>query len=83
MIIWGKTIIDGLTPLHVFNCRSVTHPMYPHNVLKPYEGHFKTAFLSDHLFMDNMENNVHPHRANIIENSLKGATTRPEHWASN
>lgn len=77
VMVWGGIMIDGRTPLHVFDSGSVTGERYREEILEPYVRLFRGAYGSDFLFMDD---NARPHRANLVDEFLESEDIQRMAW---
>ena len=60
VMVWAGIMLDGRTPLHVFDRGSVTGVRYRDEVLEPYVRLFRGAVGPEFILMDD---NARPHRA--------------------
>ncbi|GFS57008.1 DDE_3 domain-containing protein [Trichonephila clavipes] len=74
---WADIMLDGRTPLHVFERASVTFMRYGDEVLEPYVRFFKGACGPEFILMDD---NVRPHRALLVDEFLKIEDIRRMDW---
>lgn len=77
VLIWAGIMLDGRTPLHVFDGGSVTGVRYRDEVLEPYVRLFRGAVGPDFLLMDD---NARPHRALLVDEFLENEDIRRIDW---
>lgn len=77
VLIWAGIMLDGRTPLHVFDGGSVTGVRYREEVLEPYVRLFRGAVGPDFLLMDD---NARPHRALLVDEFLESEDIRRIDW---
>ncbi|GBM65376.1 hypothetical protein AVEN_98199-1 [Araneus ventricosus] len=66
-------MLDGRTPLHVFERGTVTGVRYRDEILEPYVRLFRGAVGSEFILMDD---NVRPHRALLVDEFLESEDIR-------
>ncbi|GBN25544.1 hypothetical protein AVEN_166142-1 [Araneus ventricosus] len=65
LMVWTGIMLDGRTPLHVFERGTVTGERYRDEILGPYVRLFRGAVGSEFILMDD---NARPHRAILATN---------------
>ncbi|GBM39741.1 Transposable element Tc1 transposase [Araneus ventricosus] len=81
LMVWAGIILDGRTPLHVFERGTVTGVRYWDEILEPYvrlERYvFKGAVGLEFILMDD---NARPHRALLVDEFLESEDIRRMDW---
>ncbi|GBN46032.1 Transposable element Tc1 transposase [Araneus ventricosus] len=77
LMVWAGIMLDGRTPLHVFERGTVTGVRYRDNILDPYVRLFRGAFGLEFILMDD---NARPHRALLVDEFLQSQDTRRMDW---
>ncbi|GFS66179.1 transposable element Tcb2 transposase [Trichonephila clavipes] len=72
-MVWAGIMLDGRTPLHVFERGFVTGVRYINEVLEPYVRLFRGACGPEFILMDD---NARPHRALLVDEFLKSEDIR-------
>ncbi|GBM69328.1 hypothetical protein AVEN_155753-1 [Araneus ventricosus] len=70
-------MLDGRTPLHVYERITVTGVRYRDEILEPYVRLFRGAVGPEFILMDD---NARPHRAILIEEFLESEDIRRMYW---
>ncbi|GBM20273.1 hypothetical protein AVEN_216685-1 [Araneus ventricosus] len=70
-------MLDGRTPLHVFERGTVTGVRYRDEILKPYVRLFRGAVGLEFILMDD---NARPHRALLVDEFLESEDIRRMDW---
>ncbi|GBM73355.1 hypothetical protein AVEN_37604-1 [Araneus ventricosus] len=68
LMVWAGIMLDGRTPLHVFERGTVTGVRSRDEILEPYVRLFRGAVSPEFILMDN---NARPHRALLVDEFLK------------
>lgn len=63
-MVWSGIMLDGRTPLHVFERGSVTGVRYRDEILEPYVRLSRGAVVLEFILMDN---NVTSHRELLVD----------------
>jgi len=77
VVIRAGILLDGRTPLHVFDGGSVTGVRYRDEVLEPYVRFFRVAVGPDFLVMDD---SAKPHTALLLDEFLESKDIRRMDW---
>ncbi|GFX57158.1 transposable element Tcb2 transposase [Trichonephila clavipes] len=64
LMVWAGIMLDGHTPLRVFESGFVTSVRYRDEVFEPYVHLFRGACATEFLLMDD---NARPHRALLVD----------------
>ncbi|GFT07342.1 transposable element Tcb2 transposase [Nephila pilipes] len=72
-MVWAGIMLDGRTPLHVFDGGYVTGVRYRDDVLEPYVRLFQGAVGPEFILMDD---NARPHRALLVDEILESEDIR-------
>ncbi|GFU02936.1 transposable element Tc3 transposase [Trichonephila clavipes] len=75
-LVWGGIILGSTTDLHVQSVTMTGH-IYRNVILEQYVRLFQGAMGAEFLFMDD---NAHPHRANIVDEYLKSEDITRMDW---
>ncbi|GBM71182.1 Transposable element Tcb2 transposase [Araneus ventricosus] len=73
LMVWAGIMLDGRTPLHVFERGTVTGVRYRDEILEPYVRLFRGAVGSEFILMDY---NARPHRALLVDEFLESENIR-------
>ncbi|KFM64736.1 Transposable element Tcb2 transposase, partial [Stegodyphus mimosarum] len=73
VMIWAGIMLEGRTPLHVFDRGSVTSVRYRDDVLEPYVGLFRGAVGPEFILQDD---NARPRRAFLVDEFLESEDIR-------
>ncbi|GBN19312.1 hypothetical protein AVEN_216948-1 [Araneus ventricosus] len=73
----GGFMLDGRTPLHVFERGIVTGARYRDEILEPYVRLFRGAVGPEFILMDD---NARPHRALLVDEFLESEEIRRKDW---
>ncbi|KFM64796.1 Transposable element Tcb2 transposase, partial [Stegodyphus mimosarum] len=76
-MVWARIMLDGRTPLHVFDRGSVTGVRYKDEVLEPYVRLFRSAVGHEFILQDN---NTRPHKALLVDEVLESEDIRWMDW---
>ncbi|GBL77796.1 hypothetical protein AVEN_152995-1 [Araneus ventricosus] len=68
LMVWAGIMLDGRTPLHVFERGTVIVVRYRDEILEPYVRLFKGAVGPEFILMDD---NARPHRALLVDEFLE------------
>lgn len=79
LMVWAGIMLDGRTPLHVFDSGTVTGVRYRDEVLEPYVRLFRGAVGPEFILMDD---NARPHRALLLDEFLESEDIRRMDWPS-
>ncbi|GBN20743.1 Transposable element Tcb2 transposase [Araneus ventricosus] len=77
LMVWAGFMLDGLTPLHVFERGSVTGVRYRDEILEPYVRLFRGVVGPEFILMDD---NARPHRALLVDEFLESEDIRKMDW---
>ncbi|GFU34359.1 transposable element Tcb2 transposase [Trichonephila clavipes] len=77
LMVWEGILLDGRTPLHVFERGSVTGVRYKDEVLEPYVLLFNGACFPELILMDD---NARPHLALLVDEFLESEDIRCMDW---
>ncbi|GBN48829.1 Transposable element Tc1 transposase [Araneus ventricosus] len=77
LMVWAGIMLDGRTPLHVFERGTVTGVRYRDEILEPYVRLFRGAVLPEFILM---EDNARPHRALLVDEFLESEDIRRTDW---
>lgn len=77
VMVWAGIMLDGRTPLHVFDKGSLTAMRYREEILEPYVRLFRGAVGPGFLLMDD---NARPHRAQVVDDYLESEDIRRMDW---
>ncbi|GFV74432.1 transposable element Tcb1 transposase [Trichonephila clavipes] len=75
-LVWGGIILGSRTGLHIQSVTMTGH-IYRDVILEQHVRLFRGAMGAEFLFMDN---NVCPHRANIVDECLQSEDITPMDW---
>ncbi|GBM57215.1 Glutathione S-transferase 1, isoform C [Araneus ventricosus] len=73
LMVWAGIMLDGRTPLHVFERGTVTGVRYRDEILEPYVRLFRGAVGPEFILMDD---NARPHRALLVDEFLESEDIR-------
>ncbi|GBM69512.1 hypothetical protein AVEN_205388-1 [Araneus ventricosus] len=73
LMVWAGIMLDGRTPLHVFERGTVTCVRYRDEILEPYVRLFRGAVGPEFILMDD---NARPHRALLVDEFLESEDIR-------
>ncbi|GBM87414.1 hypothetical protein AVEN_97919-1 [Araneus ventricosus] len=76
-MVWAGIMLDGQTPLHVFERGTVTGVRYRDEILEPYVRLFRGAVCPEFILMDD---NARPHRAFLVDKFLESEDIRRMDW---
>ncbi|GBN58951.1 hypothetical protein AVEN_240748-1 [Araneus ventricosus] len=76
-MVWAGIMLDGRTPLHVFERGNVTGERYRDEILEPYVRLFRGAVGPEFILMDD---NVRPHRALLVDEFLESEDIHQMNW---
>ncbi|GBN75652.1 hypothetical protein AVEN_90780-1 [Araneus ventricosus] len=68
LMVWAGIMLDGQTPLHVFERGIVTGVRYRDEILQPYVRLFRGAVGPEFILIDD---NARPHRALLVDEFLE------------
>ncbi|GBM63305.1 hypothetical protein AVEN_186125-1 [Araneus ventricosus] len=77
LMVWAGIMLDGRTPLHVFERGTVTGVRYRDEILEPYVRLFRGAVGREFILMDD---NARPHRALLDVEFLESEDIRRMDW---
>ncbi|GFW38860.1 transposable element Tc1 transposase [Trichonephila clavipes] len=77
VLVWGGTMLNGRTELHIFDRGSVIGDRYCEEVLLPHVRLFRGAIGPDFIFMDG---NTRPHRTLAVEELLESEDITRMDW---
>ncbi|GBN89464.1 hypothetical protein AVEN_258462-1 [Araneus ventricosus] len=77
LMVWAGIMLDGRTPLHVFERGTVIGARYRDEILEPYVRLFKGAVGPEFILMDD---NARPHRALLVDEFLESENIRRIDW---
>ncbi|GBN58365.1 Transposable element Tc1 transposase [Araneus ventricosus] len=77
LMAWAGIMLDGRTPLHVFERGTVTGVRYRDVILEPYVRLFRGAVGLEFILMDD---NARPHRALLVDEFLESEDIRRMDW---
>ncbi|GBN43219.1 Transposable element Tcb2 transposase [Araneus ventricosus] len=77
LMVWAGIMLDGRTPLHVFERGTVTGVRYRDEILEPYVRLFRGAVGPEFILMDD---NARPHRALLVDEFLESEDIRRMDW---
>ncbi|GFX75285.1 transposable element Tcb2 transposase [Trichonephila clavipes] len=80
ILVWRGIVLNGSTPLHIFDLGSVTEQPYKDEVLKPHVKLFRGAIGQDLIFMGN---NASTHGAYVVEDFLEEEGIYQIEWPEN
>lgn len=78
-MVWAGIMLDGRTPLHVFERGTVTAVMYREKVLEAYVCLFRGTVDPEFILMDY---NMRPHRTILNDEFLESEDIRRMDWSS-
>ncbi|GBO20404.1 hypothetical protein AVEN_259722-1 [Araneus ventricosus] len=73
LMVWPSIMLDGRTPLHVFERGTVTGLRYRDEILEPYVRLFRGAVGPEFILMDD---NARPHRTFLVDEFLESEDIR-------
>ncbi|GBM70274.1 hypothetical protein AVEN_63921-1 [Araneus ventricosus] len=73
LMVWAGIMLDGQTPLHVFERGTVTGVRYRDEILEPYVRLLAPEFIL-------MDGNARPHRALLVDEFLESEDIRRMDW---
>ncbi|GBN07856.1 Transposable element Tc1 transposase [Araneus ventricosus] len=77
LMVWESIMLDGRTPLHVFERGTVTCVSYRDDILEPYVRLFRGAIGHEFILMDD---NARPHRALRVDEFLESEDIARTDW---
>ncbi|GBO00171.1 hypothetical protein AVEN_228412-1 [Araneus ventricosus] len=77
LMVWAGIMLDGRTPLHVFERGTVTGVRYRDEILEPYVRLFRCAVGPEFILMDD---NARPHGAFLVDEFLESEDIRQMDW---
>ncbi|GBL82593.1 hypothetical protein AVEN_164457-1, partial [Araneus ventricosus] len=77
LMVWAGIMLDGRTPLHVFEGGTVTGVRCRDEILEPYVRLFRSAVGPEFILMDD---NAGPHRALLVDEFLESEDIRQMDW---
>ncbi|GBN98117.1 Transposable element Tcb2 transposase [Araneus ventricosus] len=77
LIVWAGIMLDGRTPLHVFERGTVTGVRYRDEILEPHVRLFRDAVGPEFILMDD---NARPHRTLMVDEFLEREDIRRMDW---
>ncbi|GBM14601.1 Transposable element Tcb2 transposase [Araneus ventricosus] len=77
LMVWAGIMLDGRTPLHVFERGTVTGVRYRDEILESYVRLFRGAVGPEFILMDD---NARPHRAFLVDEFLESEDIRRMDW---
>ncbi|GBL80570.1 Transposable element Tcb2 transposase [Araneus ventricosus] len=77
LMVWAGIMLDGRTPLHVFERGTVTGVRHRDEFLEPYVRLFRGAVGPEFILMDD---NARPHRALLVDEFLESEDIRRMDW---
>ncbi|GBO25667.1 Transposable element Tcb2 transposase [Araneus ventricosus] len=77
LMVWAGIMLDGQTPLHVFERGTVTCVRYRDEILEPSVRLFRGAVGPEFILMDD---NARPHRALLVDEFLESEDIRRMDW---
>ncbi|GBN69292.1 hypothetical protein AVEN_35980-1 [Araneus ventricosus] len=77
LMVWASIMLDGRTPLYVFERGTVTGVWYRDEILEPYVRLFRGAVGPEFILMDD---NARPHRALLVHEFLESEDIRRMEW---
>ncbi|GBL83507.1 hypothetical protein AVEN_53740-1 [Araneus ventricosus] len=77
LMVWLGIMLDGRTPLHVFEGGTVTGVRCKDEILEPYVRLFRGAVGPEFILMDD---NARPHRALLVNEFLESEDIRRMDW---
>ncbi|GBM62442.1 Transposable element Tcb2 transposase [Araneus ventricosus] len=79
LMVWAGIMLDGRTPLHVFERGSVTGVRYRDEILEPYVRLFRGAVGPEFILIDD---NARPHRALLVDEFLESEDIHRMDWTA-
>ncbi|GBL99184.1 Transposable element Tc1 transposase [Araneus ventricosus] len=79
LMVWAGIMLDGQTPLHVFERGTVTGVRYRDEILEPYVRPFRGAVGPEFILMDD---NARPYRALLVDDFLESEDIRRMDWTA-
>ncbi|GBM45040.1 Transposable element Tc1 transposase [Araneus ventricosus] len=77
LMVWAGIMLDGRTPLHIFERVTVTGVRYRDEILEPYARLFRDALGPEFILMDD---NARPHRALLANEFQESEDIRRMDW---
>ncbi|GBN53458.1 hypothetical protein AVEN_38562-1 [Araneus ventricosus] len=77
LMVWAGIMLDGRTPLHVFERGTVTGSRYRDEILGPYVRLFRGTVGPAFILKDD---NARPHRALLVDEFLESVDIRRMDW---
>jgi transposase len=77
LMVWAGIMLDGRTPLHIFDGGTLTAQRYRDEILEPYVRLFRGAIGPEFIFMDD---NARPHRAQLVNEFIEGEDIQRMEW---
>ncbi|GBN69017.1 Transposable element Tc1 transposase [Araneus ventricosus] len=77
LMVWAGIMLDGRTPLHVFERGTGTGVRYRDEILEPYVRLFRGAVGPEFILIDD---NSRPHRALLVDEFLESEDIRRTDW---
>ncbi|GBN66041.1 Transposable element Tc3 transposase [Araneus ventricosus] len=77
LMVWAGIMLNGRTPLHVFERGTVTGVRYKDEILEPYVRLFRGEVRPEFILMDD---NARPHRALLVDEFLESEDIRRMDW---
>ncbi|GBN12829.1 Transposable element Tcb2 transposase [Araneus ventricosus] len=77
LMVWAGIMLEGRTPLHVFERGTMTGMRYRDEILGPYVRLFRGAVGPEFILMDD---NARPHRALLVDEFLESENIRRMDW---
>ncbi|GBM38350.1 hypothetical protein AVEN_170939-1 [Araneus ventricosus] len=77
LMVWAGIMLDGRTPLHVFERGTVTGVRYRDEILEPYVRLLRGVVGPELILMDE---NARPHRALLVDEFLESEDIRRMDW---
>ncbi|GBN95070.1 Transposable element Tc1 transposase [Araneus ventricosus] len=78
LMVWAGIMLDGRTPLHVFERGIVTGVRYRDEIFEPYVRLFRAVVGPEFILMDD---NAKPHRALLVDEFLESEDIRRMDWS--
>ncbi|GBN43437.1 hypothetical protein AVEN_130985-1 [Araneus ventricosus] len=75
--VWAGIMLDGRTPIHVFERGTVIGVRYRDEILEPYVRLFRGAVGPEFILIDD---NARPHRALLVDKFLESEDIRRMDW---
>ncbi|GBO10113.1 Transposable element Tc1 transposase [Araneus ventricosus] len=77
LMVWSGIMLDGRTPLHVFERGTVTGVRYRDEILEPYVRLLRGAVDTEFILMDD---NARPHRAVLVDEFIESEDIHRMDW---